>query len=97
MIIRATYINQSFQPGLAIEMHYAQENGLPLNEKGHVANNTAVTFVVGGVPYACFWNGWGSIKGPNYPNDWFSDVGIGHEIVCTADPAANAVVVVAVH
>ena len=69
MTIEATYINQSFQPGVAIERRYAEVNNLELNEKGHVPNNTAVKFVVGGETHSCFWNGWGSIKGREYPKD----------------------------
>jgi hypothetical protein len=97
MIIRGTYINQSFQPGADIERLYAQVSGLVLNEAGHIPNNTAVNFVVEGVSHACFWNGWGSIKGPEYPNEWFQTLGLGHRITCAVDPAGTAVVVEAAY
>ena len=97
MTIEATYINQSFQPGVAIERRFAEVNNLELNEKGHVPNNTAVTFIVGAVPHNCRWNGYGSIKGAEYPNEWFADLGVGHLIICAFDPVANAVVVQAGH
>jgi hypothetical protein len=97
MTIRATHVNQSFFPGIDVEGLWAQQNGIALNQGGHVPNNTAVTFIVGAVPHDCCWNGYGSIKGAEYPNEWFADLGVGHPIICDFDPVANAVVVQAGH
>ena len=97
MTIKKTYINQSFQPGVDIERRYAEVNEIQLNESGHIPNDTAVNFVVGGEIHPCFWNGWGSIKGTQYPNEWFNNLGLRHKINCQFHHEGNAVVVEAAY